>query len=338
MALIASSVAAVLALLALQLPSAAAGAADGCDRTCGDVSVPYPFGITGSAPSCYWRGFNLTCADDDTSGGKRLLLGDGSLQVKDISVANATVRVLHTGDIKIDREGYGRAFDAGLKDHGPYTLSRGNELVVVGCNVYATLLEKNNDNIIGGCASFCPNDMPDLQAGHAACDGMGCCRAPIVQTRDDVAGNVVFRWLGPTDGGRSDAGLPRRVFVAEEGWFDQPVVTRLFTDPTHRPSTAAALEVPIVLRWMVKQGMAQANTYSDAINCSGEVARSLCKSKHAVCVNMGEGYICQCWFGHDGNPYVTGGCKGSVSLISLIYSMYIYIYIYIFPLIHITCY
>jgi hypothetical protein len=283
MALITSSVAVVVALLALQLPAAVAGASDGCDRTCGDVSVPYPFSITGSAPSCYWHGFNLPCADDDTSGGKRLLLGDGSLQVKDISVANATVRVLHTGDIKIDREGYGRAFDAGLKDHGPYTLSRGNELVVVGCNVYATLLEKNNDNIIGGCASFCPNDMPDLQAGHGACDGMGCCRAPIVQTRDDVAGNVVFRWLGPTDGGRSDTGLPWRVFVAEDGWFHRNAAANL-------ASTEGAV-VPVLLHWVVVDVEEDYHApVAGELNCTDEAKRRVCKSSSSECKMRGRGY------------------------------------------------
>ncbi|TVU03401.1 hypothetical protein EJB05_51065, partial [Eragrostis curvula] len=57
---------------------------------CGDVSVPYvpyPFCI---GAGCYSAGFELTC--DRTRHPPRLLLGDGTLQVMEISLANATVR------------------------------------------------------------------------------------------------------------------------------------------------------------------------------------------------------------------------------------------------------
>ena len=59
------------------------------------MSVPYPFGF---GPShCYWPGFNLTC--DTRHHPPRLLLGDGSLRVDDISLSNKTVRVMRTGSI-----------------------------------------------------------------------------------------------------------------------------------------------------------------------------------------------------------------------------------------------
>ncbi|KAL6842848.1 hypothetical protein ACP4OV_027161 [Aristida adscensionis] len=46
-----------------------------CNTTCGNVSVPYPFGIN---PRCAMPGFNLTC--DTSSNTPRLLLGNGTLQ------------------------------------------------------------------------------------------------------------------------------------------------------------------------------------------------------------------------------------------------------------------
>lgn len=89
---------AALLLLMLQLSADAqiggASPAPGCPipDTCGNVIVPYPFGIR---DGCSLPGFNLTC--DQTRHPPRLLLGDdGTLEVVEISLVNSTVRVMDT--------------------------------------------------------------------------------------------------------------------------------------------------------------------------------------------------------------------------------------------------
>ncbi|KAL6601433.1 hypothetical protein ACP70R_044653 [Stipagrostis hirtigluma subsp. patula] len=93
-AILVTAAAISMLVLAASQPSAAAPPSPAigqpnCTTVCGDVSVPYPFGI--GPPHCYWPGFNLTC---DTSG--RLLLGDGTLRVT-VILSNATVQVVRTG-------------------------------------------------------------------------------------------------------------------------------------------------------------------------------------------------------------------------------------------------
>ncbi|KAL6597425.1 hypothetical protein ACP70R_046865 [Stipagrostis hirtigluma subsp. patula] len=86
MALRAAAAAAALLLL---VAHAAAGGEIGlpnCRTRCGDVMVPYPFGIE---PRCHLPGFNLTC--DPRHAPPRLLLWNNFLQIINISLDNSTI-------------------------------------------------------------------------------------------------------------------------------------------------------------------------------------------------------------------------------------------------------
>ncbi|KAK1662368.1 hypothetical protein QYE76_050527 [Lolium multiflorum] len=83
------AVAAAVLLVLLPRPlGAVAGSTGNCTRHCGNISIPYPFGVE---PGCYLDGFNLTCNWSHHQ--PKLFLGDGTVQVLEISIPNATVRV-----------------------------------------------------------------------------------------------------------------------------------------------------------------------------------------------------------------------------------------------------
>ena len=308
----------MVSLLQLCSPAAAqaargAGPPPSCRTSCGNVSVPYPFGI---GAGCSWPGFSLTC--DRT---RLLVVGGGTLQVVEISLANSTVRVLDTaGQVNLTFDGAVDGNGTWGGAAGPFVVSeRRNQFVVTGCNVQATLVgDGGGGNIISGCSSFCsvndkwtgavtssPGDGGGATA-IAACSGIGCCETPIPIGRPSYG--VRFKWLDESH--EYDNQLPIAVRVAERGWFDAASAKLLRDSPgysaSRRPAVPVVLEFAVDSNPVVLPGVATSG-------CPEDAARSACRSSLSSCRNVTgnyrSGYVCRCQDGYQGNPYLAGGCK-----------------------------
>lgn len=255
----------------------------GCPRTCGNVTLEYPFGFS---PGCFHaedNSFNLTCK-------KEKLLFHG-LEVVNIS-HNSQLRVLIPPSYSCfnSQGGFAKGVSYYVDNDrlgSSLTLSDNNRLTAVGCNTYAFLTTVGKRQNSVGCISVC--DAPPLVTNRE-CNGEGCCQNPV------PAGSNWFivrssRFTTTTSNGtfvRPFSSSCIYAFLIENGTFKFNAMENFTYLQTAR--------FPVVLDWSIV----------------GERCK-LC-SVNSICSNSTgrTGYVCKCEKGFEGNPYLLiGGCQGT---------------------------
>ncbi|XP_047047017.1 wall-associated receptor kinase 2-like [Lolium rigidum] len=276
----------------------------GCKTRCGNVSVPYPFGM--GPPRCYMPGFNLTC---NGTVEPPELTTEGHLEIVDISLEKGTVRIIgQSHAMKVNSSDEFVAWGAVLKEHGPYALATSagvNEFVAVGCNVQATMYRNKSESAVTGCVSLCSahdtnkHDSNIYGAGDSkdgsTCSGVGCCSAAIVFADDRAYYDVELKRLPPSaDDDDLPHGilelLPVHVLITETGWLN--------TRRAFNLALGLGVEtVPVILDWACPHNTAGKDD-------------GVCASVHSVWIDKGRdrGYSCRCQDGYAGNPYLAHGC------------------------------
>ncbi|KAG0527834.1 hypothetical protein BDA96_06G267300 [Sorghum bicolor] len=317
----------LLFTVATAVAAAAPVALPGCPETCGNITVPYPFG---TRHGCFREGFNLTC--DETPGRPpRLLVGDGGVEVVGISLADGTVRI-HTKMLGVSLPVPGNSssirfngsWSAGVMDTAGrlFVSTTHNRFVAMGCNFLATLVVHGGDddpasgggkgNYVSVCAALCADDGFEL-LGDTSCSGVGCCQTPIAASALELSYGVRLSELAVQSSASSTSSLGA-LFIAEQEWFVRNA-TILQLDYSGEPQrTIDSWAVPTVLEWSLQYMGHDSDMFfgSDDPNSIGGIR---CISLNSTMVedgvagsNVGRAR-CNCSKGFEGNPYIANGCQ-----------------------------
>ncbi|KAG1363286.1 wall-associated receptor kinase 2-like [Cocos nucifera] len=263
----------------------------GCQAKCGNVCIPYPFGI---GEGCFVEGFDITCNDsvpyvgNDNVTVVRIDLTEGQLVINQYKAFDCYSK---DGKNRTHNNPFIRI--AGL----PYKFSDRNKFVSVGCDTLGLLVD-DESGLQTGCFSLC-NRTSNIPRG--TCAGIGCCQTPIPK---GLMGFTVGMGSFYNHTNCWEFNPCSYGFLADEGWFNFSASS--FLDLSNRTY------VPVTLDWAIgNQTCEEASTNGTAFACK---ANSRCLNS-----TNGSGYLCNCLDGFEGNPYIEGGCQGgALGLVFLI--------------------
>ncbi|XP_023737186.1 wall-associated receptor kinase-like 1 [Lactuca sativa] len=182
-----------------------------CNETCGNVSIPSPFGIKRDCSDGNW--FNVDCKSLTP-----YLSAFDNMEVLSVSLEKntITVNVPMISDCKNPIQ-TNSLFLTG----SPFGISGSDNMFVVeGCGSAAIMVE--NGTIVGGCSTTCSNDT-NSESYRNGCFGKGCCQTTIPYDLESFTLNLTGLERDDGNGSCGSAFLVDKISF-NQGRFSRQVV------------------------------------------------------------------------------------------------------------------
>ncbi|KAK3014242.1 hypothetical protein RJ639_009216 [Escallonia herrerae] len=245
-----------------------------CQAYCGNISIPYPFGI---GSNCYLdQRYAVTC--NQSSNPPKPYLTSLSLEVLAVSLTSQTITV---NNPVVKDCGNSTGNEVLMTSNGlegtPYLISDvNNKFTVLGCG---NAVLGQDGIVVAGCSSLCNQNSTTQVSG---CYGINCCETTIPFYLNRYSVNVSS--IGTTQGDCLSG------FLVDQNW----VGGYNFSDPRY---LAENIDVaPVVLRWTLQE-----------VDISG------CRGSSFEILELGNEtsttWHCECGWAEEGNPYLANGCQ-----------------------------
>ncbi|KAI3864905.1 hypothetical protein MKW92_048021 [Papaver armeniacum] len=280
----------------------------GCRDRCGNVSIPYPFGM--DSGNCYLNiGFKIYCNSSYNPPVAFLISGHAVRLYEILELTQDYVRINISAPAICDLDNT-TSITSKLIDPltnstapnffgTPFTISNTlNKFTVLGCNIFGVIsplqvsIFGDGSNFTSiGCATRCASN--ESIATPSPCLGNGCCKVSI----PDRLSNFIIKIEKISSGARvivpfSSKGPCVHAFIVEQEYKVDDIILSKDTS------------VPVILDWAITDG------FLTCQQAQSNLSMYAC-GRNTDCIESynSPGYRCKCLKGYGGNAYLPGGCQ-----------------------------